>query len=71
MRAWRTYGDVKAGHVITHGTCRIRVASAVKLTGTGVGCMLITGHTLGGTKPKVFTFRAGFLREVVIHNWLG
>lgn len=72
MRAQRTFGEVKVGHIITYGTKRLKITSSVPLAGTGQ--MLVSGHTMGGvraTGATGATFRAGVLREVVIHNWEG
>lgn len=68
MRANRTIGDVKAGHVITYGSVRLTVTSAVP---AGEGRREVSGTYArrGSVKRVGATFRAGVLREVVIHNW--
>lgn len=69
MRAYRTYRDVRVGHVITHGTGRLSVVQATTLGGSGL--VLISGNVSGvvGQPAAAKTFKAGVKAEVVIHNW--
>jgi hypothetical protein len=72
VRARRTFGDVKVGHVITYGTRRLLVTSVVKLPESDHGLRVeVSGQTISATRQVGRTFRAGTLREVVVHNWHG
>jgi hypothetical protein len=70
VRRVKTFGDVRVGHVITYGTRRLVVTSVVKLPEAEHGQRAeFSGHTIRAMRPEGKTFRAGLLREVVIHNW--
>lgn len=68
MKAYRTVGDLRVGHVITYGTVRLTVTSVVP---AGEGRREVSGTYAkrGQLKRVGATFRAGVLRDVWIHNW--
>lgn len=69
-RARRTIGDVRVTHVISYGTTRLTVTCVVP---AGEGRVEISGYYvrrgISSLNKTGATFRAGVLREVVIHNW--
>jgi len=70
VRRTKTFGDVKVGHVITYGSARLLITCVVKLPESDHGQRVeVSGQTISATHQVGKTFRAGALREVVIHNW--
>jgi hypothetical protein len=70
VKRTKTFGDVKTGHVITYGTRRMRVTCVVRLPESEHGQRVeVSGYTVAAVRAVGRTFRAGALREVVIHNW--
>lgn len=65
-RQKRTCGEVRTGHIITYGARKLKVTCVVPY---GDGVVEISGQTIE-VRPVGRTFRAGMLREIVIHNWL-